>query len=105
MNPTASLKRPTAISSLPKDIKSKTTIARPIRWRASRALQRTGGTLALFGRFGSGQAEFRVLHNILFDAKGRLVVADRSNMRIQILEEDGKCIGEAKQSVARVRSS
>jgi hypothetical protein len=31
------------------------------------------------------------------DAQGRLFVADRGNMRIQILDQDGKYLGEWKQ--------
>jgi sugar lactone lactonase YvrE len=67
------------------------TVARISRFSAE------GKYIGSFGKFGAGPGEFRVPHNILFDAEGRLVVADRGNMRIQILERDGKYIGEMKQ--------
>ena len=41
--------------------------------------------------------EFRGAHDIAMDADGRLFVADRGNMRIQILDQDGKYLGEWKQ--------
>ncbi len=67
------------------------TVARISRFTAD------GKYVGSFGKFGSGPVEFRVPHNILFDARGRLVVADRGNMRIQILDKDGTYIGEMKQ--------
>ena len=50
-----------------------------------------------FGRLGSGPVEFRTPHDITMDAQGRLFVADRGNMRIQILDQDGRYIEEWKQ--------
>jgi hypothetical protein len=50
-----------------------------------------------FGKLGSGPVEFRGPHDITMDAQGRLFVADRGNMRIQILDQDGKYLGEWKQ--------
>lgn len=49
------------------------------------------------GKFGSGPGEFRTPHDIAMDARGRLIVADRGNMRIQILDQDGGFIAEWKQ--------
>jgi hypothetical protein len=34
--------------------------------------------------------EFRTPHALMFDAKGRLWVADRGNHRIEIFDQDGK---------------
>ena len=50
-----------------------------------------------FGRLGSGPAEFKTPHDVAMDAEGRLLVADRGNYRIQILEQDGRFIAEWKQ--------
>lgn len=50
-----------------------------------------------FGRWGSAPGEFKTPHDITMDAQGRLFVADRGNMRIQILDQDGKFIAEWKQ--------
>ena len=50
-----------------------------------------------FGKLGSGPAEFRTPHDITMDPQGRLWVADRGNMRIQILDQDGRFIDEWKQ--------
>jgi hypothetical protein len=47
-----------------------------------------------FGRWGSAPGEFKTPHDIAMDAKGRLFVADRGNMRIQILDQEGGFIDE-----------
>jgi DNA-binding beta-propeller fold protein YncE len=49
------------------------------------------------GRWGSGPGEFRTPHDMAMDSQGRLFVADRGNMRIQILNQDGAFIAEWKQ--------
>src|SRR5215472_485533 len=56
-----------------------------------------GKFITSFGKFGTGSGEFRGPHDIALDADGRLFVADRGNMRIQILDQDGKSLGEWKQ--------
>ena len=40
------------------------------------------------GQMGNGPGEFMGPHGLAFDSQGRLFVADRSNNRIQILDED-----------------
>ena len=50
-----------------------------------------------FGKFGTGPGEFHGAHDLAMDSQGRLFVADRGNMRIQILDLDGKFIAEWKQ--------
>jgi len=50
-----------------------------------------------FGKLGSGPGEFLGPHDLAMDAQGRLFVADRGNMRIQILDQDGQYLGEWKQ--------
>ena len=47
-----------------------------------------------FGRWGSARGEFKTPHDIALDSQGRLFVADRGNMRIQILDQDGGFIAE-----------
>jgi DNA-binding beta-propeller fold protein YncE len=50
-----------------------------------------------FGRWGSSPVEFKTPHDIALDSRGRLFVADRGNMRIQILDQDGAFIAEWAQ--------
>jgi DNA-binding beta-propeller fold protein YncE len=45
-----------------------------------------------WGKVGSGPGEFRTPHALAFDSKGRLLVADRGNHRIQIFDQDGKLL-------------
>ncbi len=46
------------------------------------------------GRFGSSPGEFMGPHDLAFDSQGRLFVADRSNSRIQILDQDLRFVDE-----------
>ena len=55
---------------------------------------RTGRFLRSIGKAGTGPGEFRTPHALEFDSRGRLIVADRHNHRIQILTKDGKSIRE-----------
>ena len=50
-----------------------------------------------FGKLGAGPVEFKTPHDITIDPQGRLFVADRGNMRIQVLDQDGAFIEEWKQ--------
>jgi DNA-binding beta-propeller fold protein YncE len=56
-----------------------------------------GKLLKVIGNRGSGPGEFIEPHGLAMDSKGRLFVADRSNNRIQILDQNGKFITEWKQ--------
>jgi DNA-binding beta-propeller fold protein YncE len=47
-----------------------------------------------FGRWGNAPGEFKTPHDIAMDSQGRLLVADRGNNRIQVLDQDGGFIGE-----------
>jgi hypothetical protein len=50
-----------------------------------------GEYLMSFGEFGtSGPGEFRGPHALALDSQGRLFVADRGNMRIQIFDQEGQ---------------
>jgi len=58
---------------------------------------RDGKFVASFGKLGTGPGDFRLPHDLAMDAQGRLFVADRGNMRIQILDQNGKFLSEWKQ--------
>ena len=49
-----------------------------------------GTYLMSWGRTGYAPGEFRTLHAIAVDARGRVFVADRFNNRIQIFDQQGK---------------
>jgi DNA-binding beta-propeller fold protein YncE len=48
-----------------------------------------GKFLKSWGKKGSGPGEFNVPHTIVIDARGRVLVGDRSNKRIQIFDQEG----------------
>ena len=48
-----------------------------------------GGFVNAWGRRGSGPGEFNLPHAITVDSKGRLYVADRSNARVQVFDQNG----------------
>jgi len=56
-----------------------------------------GKFIKAWGKHGSGPGEFSAPHSIAMDSRGRLYVADRSNSRIQIFDQNGKFIAEWKQ--------
>ena len=56
-----------------------------------------GKFVGSFGKWGSGPGEFKTPHDIAMDQQGRLFVADRGNMRIQILEQDGRFVAQWTQ--------
>jgi sugar lactone lactonase YvrE len=56
-----------------------------------------GKLIKSIGKKGSGPGEFDQPHALAFDSKGRLIVGDRGNNRIQILDQDGKFISETAQ--------
>ena len=49
-----------------------------------------GKFVKAWGSLGSKPSQFRNPHALVFDAQGRLLVADRVNGRIQIFNQDGK---------------
>jgi len=49
-----------------------------------------------WGKLGSGPGEFRTPHSLAIDARGRLFVADRGNVRLQLFDLDGKFLEETK---------
>lgn len=58
------------------------TTARLSRFR------KDGTFVASVGRLGSGPGEFRTPHGLALDSKGRIFVADRGNVRIQIFDQN-----------------
>jgi len=50
-----------------------------------------------WGKLGSAPGEFRTPHALAFDSRGRLFVADRGNVRLQIFDQDGKFLTETKE--------
>jgi DNA-binding beta-propeller fold protein YncE len=48
-----------------------------------------GKFIKSWGKLGVRHGEFRTPHALVFDAKGRLWVADRGNHRIEIFDQDG----------------
>ena len=55
---------------------------------------KTGKFIKIIGKAGSGPGEFSIPHAMAFDSRGRLFVADRGNVRIQILDQEGKFLEE-----------
>ena len=56
-----------------------------------------GNFLKAWGKNGKGKAEFDIPHSLVFDARGLLYIADRSNARIQVFDADGNYIREWSQ--------
>jgi streptogramin lyase len=55
-----------------------------------------GTLLATWGKPGSGPLEFSTPHAVTIDRAGRLLVGDRENNRVQILDRDGRWLGELR---------
>jgi DNA-binding beta-propeller fold protein YncE len=51
-----------------------------------------GKFLLSWGNTGYAPGEFRSIHTLALDARGRLFVGDRGNNRIQIFDQDGKSL-------------
>ena len=56
-----------------------------------------GKFIKAWGRTGHGPGEFRTLHGIAMDSRGRLFVADRFNNRVQIFDQEGKFLAQWTQ--------
>ena len=56
-----------------------------------------GKFIKSIGKKGTGPGEFDQPHALAFDSKGRLIVGDRGNNRVQILDQDGKFISETAE--------
>jgi sugar lactone lactonase YvrE len=64
--------------------------------RASK-FSKDGAFIKSFGKLGSAPGEFKTPHSLAIDSRGRLFVADRGNVRLQIFDLDGKFLEEWKQ--------
>lgn len=53
---------------------------------------RNGRYVKAWGKLGNKPGEFSLPHSIVSDSKGRLYVADRNNVRIQVFNADGKLL-------------
>lgn len=51
-----------------------------------------GNFVKSWGRLGTAPGEFSIPHAIVIDSKGRLYVADRNNVRIQVFDQQGKLL-------------
>jgi sugar lactone lactonase YvrE len=60
-----------------------------------------GKFIKSWGQLGVRHGEFRTPHALVFDAKGRLWVADRGNHRIEIFDQDGKYL-ESRYMYGRI---
>jgi sugar lactone lactonase YvrE len=56
-----------------------------------------GKFIKFWGTKGLGPGELNLPHNIAMDSEGRLYVADRSNKRIQVFDQDGKYLDQLAQ--------
>jgi DNA-binding beta-propeller fold protein YncE len=98
-NPPEALTEPTDVVTDPANgdvyvAESHTNVTDPDLVGRISVFDRTGKFLRTIGRTGTGPGEFRTPHALEFDSRGRLIVADRHNHRIQILTRDGTFIGE-----------
>jgi sugar lactone lactonase YvrE len=57
---------------------------------------KTGKLLKTWGKLGSAPGDFSQPHALAMDSQGRLFVADRSNNRVQVFDQDGKYLTETK---------
>jgi sugar lactone lactonase YvrE len=60
-------------------------------------LANDGKFIKAWGKQGAGPGEFDVPHGLAMDSLGRLFVADRSNNRIQIFDQEGKFLADWRQ--------
>jgi DNA-binding beta-propeller fold protein YncE len=98
-NPPEALTDPTAVVTDPANgdvyiAESHTDVADPNLVGRISVFDKNGKFLRAIGKTGTGPGEFRTPHALAFDSKGRLIVADRHNHRIQILTKTGKFIRE-----------
>ena len=56
-----------------------------------------GKFIKSWGKLGSGPGEFKTPHGLAIDSRGRLFVADRGNVRLQLFDLDGTFLLETRQ--------
>jgi DNA-binding beta-propeller fold protein YncE len=101
-NPPEALTEPTDVLTDPSNgdvyiAESHTNVNDPNLVGRISVFDRNGKFLRTIGRTGTGPGEFRTPHALEFDSRGRLIVADRHNHRIQILDKSGKYIGQYRE--------
>jgi DNA-binding beta-propeller fold protein YncE len=100
-NPPDALTDPTNVLTAPNgDVyvaESHTNVEDPNLVGRISVFDKNGKFLRVIGKTGAGPGEFRTPHALVFDSQGRLIVADRHNHRIQILDKDGKYLGEHRE--------
>jgi sugar lactone lactonase YvrE len=62
---------------------------------------KAGTFIKEWGKFGSAPGEFNQPHGLAFDSKGRLFVADRSNNRLQVFDQEGRLLEQGWQQFSR----
>lgn len=60
---------------------------------------RHGKFIKAWGTLGTGPENFSIPHAIVIDSKGRLYVADRNNIRIQVFNQNGRLLDSWKDVV------
>jgi DNA-binding beta-propeller fold protein YncE len=98
-NPPDALTEPTDVVTDPANgdvyvAESHTDVSDPNLIGRISVFDKNGKFLRTIGKAGTGPAEFRTPHALEFDSRGRLIVADRHNHRIQILTKDGQFLAE-----------
>jgi DNA-binding beta-propeller fold protein YncE len=98
-NPPEALTDPTDVVTDPKNgdvyvAESHTDVTDPNLVGHISVFDKKGKFLRTIGKTGTGPGEFRTPHALEFDSKGRLIVADRHNHRIQILTKEGEFLSE-----------
>ena len=53
-----------------------------------------GRFVKAWGKLGTRRGEFSLPHAIAADSQGRLYVADRNNVRVQVFDQAGRCLDE-----------
>jgi len=53
-----------------------------------------GEYMLQWGSKGTGDGEFDLVHDVTLDSQGRVYVADRTNQRVQIFDQNGKFLGK-----------
>ncbi len=53
-----------------------------------------GEHIAHWGQKGTADGEFNLVHDVALDKQGRVYVADRTNQRVQIFDQNGKFLGK-----------
>jgi DNA-binding beta-propeller fold protein YncE len=60
---------------------------------------KNGKYLRSWGKLGQGPRDFSQPHSIVLDSKGRVYVADRNNVRIQVFDSKGNFLAEWKNII------